>query len=163
MLQYQDAKSNLKAHFKAFFDNALTVGIVGEFGATVFTNQVNSQVYIPKIEWEVVEPESSRNQGEHWLRFNSEDTLCSQTSLAGADAKTIWDSQGLINIQMFFSKVSFETIKANQFKRICQKAFQGRRSTLGIWFRNSTIVDLPPEDSFFRSAITAEYLYQSRN
>jgi hypothetical protein len=163
MLQYQNAKSDLKAHFKAFFDNALTVGIAGEFGPIVLTNRTTGSVYTPKIEWEVVEPESSRNQGEHWLRFNSEDTLCQQSSLAGADSKVIWDSQGLINIQMFFSKVSFDTIKADQLKRICQKAFQGRRSTLGIWFRNSTIVDLPQEDSFFRSAINAEYLYQSRN
>lgn len=163
MLQYQDAKSNLKAHFKAFFDNALTVGIPGEFDQLILTDKTTGDFYNPKIEWEAVEPESSRIQSQHWLRFNSEDTICSQSSLAALDSKAIWDSKGLISIQLFFSKVSYDTIEANKIKRICQKAFQGRRSTLGIWFRGSVIVDLPHEDGFFRSAVNAEYLYQSRN
>lgn len=165
-MQYQDVKLELASHFKAFWDNAITVGISGEFGPVVFLERGSNTPYSPKIQWEQVEPLDANDANRNWLRFNSNDTLTRQSSLSGSVAenrKSIYQSVGLVSVQLFFAKSSYSTTVANRTKRICQKAFQGIETTNGIWFRNSTILDLEAESTYFRSNVVAEYIYQSRN
>lgn len=166
MLNYQDAKSELALHFKTFWETSIASGIAGEFGGLTFSKPRSIVPYTPKIQWEKVEPISAYDTAEHWLRFNTQDILTSQDSFAGSNSegrKANYQTFGLITVQLFFSKTSFDTVLANRMKRICQKAFQGTRTVNGIWFKNPTVIDLAEDTVFFRSNVAAEYVYNSRN
>lgn len=163
MLQYQQAKEEILAHFKQQFETGLTVGIPGEFGQVVLNKRGSAVPYTPKIQWERVEPIDSYDPNEHWLRFNSQDTTSPQHTFVSDDNKACFENYGIIIVQLFFSKSSYSFQDCNKLKRICQKAFQRKKTQNGVWFRNSTIVDLAEESVFFRTNVTSEYIYDSRN
>lgn len=163
MLQYQQAKAEILAHFKYWFESGLTVGIPGEFGPLVLNKRGGNVPYTPKVQWEQVEPIDSYDTNEHWLRFNSQDTDTKQDAFAQDENVVLHESIGLIIVQLFFSKSSYNFSDCNKLKRICQKAFQRKRTPNGVWFKNSTIIDLSEESVFFRANVNAEYTYNSRN
>ncbi len=46
---------------------------------------------------------------------------------------------------------------------VARNAFRGKKTSGGVWFRNVTIKELDPEDSFYRLNVIAEYEYDEES
>lgn len=166
MLNSIDADKEIKQHFWDYMQDKLANGYpsdVPPIVAPIFTPLGSAGVYIPEIQWHNVERKNPTDYSRHWLRFSLQDALTRQSSMAGGrsgQVGTRYTSVGIVFVQLFFSRISYET-KDDVLGLIAQRAFQGTTTSNNVWFKNSTIVKLDPEENYFRSNVTAEYQYDS--
>lgn len=163
-LDYIQAETAIKDHFNQKWIDGLANGLPAYgIGAIVFLKRGSITPYAPKLKWQNVELAESVDNSEHWARFYSQNVLTRQATMAGGRTTqegTRETTKGIIIVQLFFSKSSYDELKCKTLAFICKQALNVRNES-GVWFRNATILELPPEESFFRTNVTAEYEYDS--
>lgn len=152
-LSYGTAKDEVK---ELFFD-AWTTGLSA---SSVVFKKINTNVaYVPEIDWHNVEERELNDNGKHWCRFNMYNNVRYQQTLGSYN--TVFESLGIVVARLFLSKSSYTTEQHNLLAEICESAFTKTRTQSCVWFRNATIVDLPPTENYFRCDVTAEYIYDA--
>ena len=163
-LDYIQAETAIKDHFNQKWIDGLANGLPAYgIAAPVFLKRWSVTPYTPKLKWQNVELTEGVDNSEHWARFSSQNVLSRQATIAGGrttNEGTRVTTKGIVIVQLFFSKSSYDDLKCKSLAFICQQALNVRNES-GVWFRNSTILELAPEESFFRSNVTAEYEYDS--
>lgn len=124
--------------------------------------------YVPEIVWQNVEPENPIDYTKHWCRFVTDVVSNSQTSFRSADPalgnrKMRLTENGIIIVQMFFSKSAFERDIDRKLSAIARDIF-GPRNLAGniVWYRNPSIRYLKPEEKWFRTNVIAEYEFDEQ-
>lgn len=95
-----------------------------------------------------------------WMRFSQQTVIEPQATLAGNDLKRRYTTEGLVFIQIFSPKnPTTEYDKALNVAQLVKNAYRGKESENCIWFRNTRIQELPPEEAWNRINVVSEYTY----
>lgn len=144
MITQAQARNEIFALFKAAWDS----------GTPVITS------YIPKIEYQGVQPASIPDTTKHWCRISIQNVSEGQASLSNSVGKQKFTAYGLIFVQIFSPRSENNGFqKGLLLGQVGKKAFRGKKTVGGIWFRNVRLAELDPEDSFHRLNVIAEYEY----
>jgi hypothetical protein len=121
------------------------------------------QLYMPEIRWqETLKPQKIDND-RHWARFTMQNVINRQASMAGGRVLAVGTrhrTQGIIIVQLFFAKSSYENEVCKKLAFITEHAFI-QENVDGVWFRNTVTIELDPEDCFFRTNVNTEYEYDT--
>jgi hypothetical protein len=165
MLNYAEARDEIRKLFKTRFDNFILNGIPGDDILPLqLTKRGSVIVYVPEIKWDNKETTEPSDNGVHWLRLSTRNVLKRQKSLTGGreeEIGTIYRTQGLVKVDLYFSKSAYEQRDADNLNLIVERCFIQQNTPCGVWFRNPIVVELEQEESHFRSNVLAEYQYDS--
>ena len=156
MLSYSEAYDEMRSVFKTRFEAAAP--------AIELKKRGSSTSYVPEIVFENIQDTTRIDNSLHWLRFFSRNLLKNQKSFTGGRNQAVgtrFTTQGMITVEIYFSKIAYDKRKANALKEVVENCFVQVNTSCGVWFRNPIIVDLDPEENFFRSNVLAEYEYDS--
>lgn len=167
MLNSIEAEAAVKSLFLAKWKDGITNGLPNYgIDPLVIRKRATSGLgatYIPEIRWqETLKPEKIDND-RHWARFTMQNVINRQATMAGGRVGPIgtrYTTQGVIIVQLFFARSSYEYDVCKKLAFIAENAFV-QENAQGVWFKNPTTIDLNPEDCFFRSNVTAEYEYDT--
>ena len=112
--------------------------------------------YLPEIRWQNVESKSLIDTTKHYLRISHTTIIERQVSLKGT--KKLYDTKGFIKIQFYFSKATLDKGDDRALTTIVRDAFR-KASSSNVWYRNSRILPLPPEEDFYRADVISDYTY----
>ncbi|MCC6271126.1 MAG: hypothetical protein IT190_07600 [Microbacteriaceae bacterium] len=167
MLDHPQAKEEMRKLFYSRFNSYVTDGLpnnVPPVPPFVFKKRGSLTSYIPEIKWDNVELTKLNDNGVHWMRFSSQNHLKTQASFTGGRVDAVgthYTTKGLIRVEIYLSKSGYQTEDADNLNLIVERCFVQANSPCGVWFRNAMIVDLDPEENFFRSSVLTEYEYDS--
>lgn len=112
--------------------------------------------YTPKVLWRHVEKVAIPDTTRHYLRVSNQTISERQVSLKGT--KKLYDTIGFIKIQLYFSKATLVKSEDADMNAIARNAFR-LASSSDVWYRNSRILELPPEEDFYRADVISNYIY----
>jgi hypothetical protein len=167
MLYHPQAKSEMRQLFYSRFNSYVTDGLPNNdppIPPFAFKKRGVATTYIPEIKWDNVELTNVNDKGVHWLRFSSQNHLKRQSSFTGGRQQAVgtrYTTKGLVRVEIYFSKSAYQTEDCDNLNLIVERCFVQANTGCGVWFRNAVIVDLDPEENFFRSSVLAEYEYDS--
>lgn len=140
---YVDGRDQLFAQYQTVLPQ--TVPIIGEQLITIYQG---------------VEAPGKIPSNKFWARLSQQTVLESQATLRGGDLKTRYTTDGLIFVQIFGAKDKPQNYeKLTKLAALIKTAFRGKQTDGCIWFRNTRIQELPPEDAWFRLNVVSEYQY----
>lgn len=152
---------------KLFYDRYkgfLANGIPSEsIDPPVFTDRVTGSAYTPEIKWHNTEKITGNTNDKHWMRFSLQNVLQNQKSLAGGRQQAVgtkFTTKGVIKVELYFSKSSYVQEQCDVLSFIVERCFVQANAD-GAWFRNFVAVDLPPEETHFRTNVLSEYEYDT--
>ena len=112
--------------------------------------------YTPEIRWQNVENKLEPDTAKHYLRVSHTTIIERQVAIKGT--KKLYDTKGFIKIQFYFSKATLDTGDDRALTTIARDAFRKANSS-DVWYRNSRILPLPPEEDFYRADVISDYTY----
>jgi len=119
--------------------------------------------YIPEIRWQNIESPDAPPTNKHWVRLTIETVDEAQSSLRGEDKDLgfgkRYESNGLVFVQLFFSKATLKSGDDRELAEVARKAFIQPVADGAVWFRNSMKNELTPEEDWFRTNVTARWTY----
>jgi hypothetical protein len=92
------------------------------------------------------------------------DLTTKQKSLTGgrqAGVGTHYETRGIARVDLYFSKSAYQTNDADILSIFVQRCFLQQSVECGVFFKNATINDLPPDENHFRATVIAEYSYET--
>lgn len=167
MFNNRAAKDEMRQVFYDRFRSYLTAGLPNEvppIPPLTFIKRGGVTPYIPRIVWQAVETRTLTDSGEHWLRVSSQNLLKRQKSLTGGRNQSVgthYTTQGLFRVELYFSKSAFQSTDMDNLNLIVERCFIQGNDPCGVWFRNAIIVDMEPEENYFRSLVMADYEFES--
>lgn len=119
--------------------------------------------YIPEVRWPFVEEPDSPPTNKHWVRIRIETVDERQATLRGEDKDfgygKRYESNGLVIVQLFFSKATLITSHARLLTEVARKSFIQQVADGSVWFRNASKREVDPEEDWFRTNVTAQWQY----
>lgn len=118
--------------------------------------------YTPVIVWPDLTPDFTQ-QDKAWMRAGITTVTDAQSALStceGAPGQKLYESHGLVWMQLFLPRsVATSSDDGRRLAVVLRNAFRGVKTPGGVWFRNSRIVEVAPENNFFRKNVVSEYVY----
>lgn len=114
--------------------------------------------YVPEIRVDGDGKVDNQDNEKFWCRF-SQQTVTTYQSTFRSDSPKRYTTHGLIYIQIFCPKQQNSISAGRSLADIAKKIFQGHTTNDNIWFRNSRIRELDPEDLWYRFNVVSEYQY----
>jgi len=112
--------------------------------------------YLPEIRWQHVENKIIPDTNLHYLRVSNHIINEKQVSLKGVNK--LYDTIGFITIQFYFSKATLVKGNDRLLTTIARDAFRKAASS-DVWYRNSRVLPLPPEEDYYRADVISDYTY----
>lgn len=117
--------------------------------------------YVPALHWPGIEEPINPDLSKFWARVSQVTAIEEQSSFKNSNDIRLYRSVGNVYVQIFCPRSSnLSTSKGRKLAIIARNSFRGKRSSNGVWFRNSRIVELPPETNWYRFTVVSEYEYQ---
>jgi hypothetical protein len=93
-----------------------------------------------------------------WARVVLRHTSSDQASLSGEVGTRRFQRNGLLTIQIFVppGKGLAESV---DIPKIIQDAYEGVRTTDGVWFKNVTLNEIGPDGDFYQHNVVAAFEY----
>jgi hypothetical protein len=130
------------------------------FNAAWLANAGAVAGYVPDIEWpDVTNAEVDRAKA--WVRFSSQNVYEERTSLStcvGEPGLARYTGGGLAFVQVFVPKtIDNGNALGRSLADVAKKAFRGKTTSGKLTFRNARVVDVAPEELFYRFNAVVEY------
>lgn len=117
--------------------------------------------YVPDVEWYGNEKNSKVDRAKAWARFSTQNVFEEQATLSTCVEQPFsrrYEASGLIFVQLFLPKtIDNALIEGRKLAKIARNAFRGKKTESGVSFHNARIVDLSPEELFYRLNVVVEY------
>ncbi len=111
--------------------------------------------YIPIIRWEDIEETEPNITGEHYVRVSHQNFSQPQIPFG---TKNLYETTGFIKIQLYFSKATLVGEDKIKLNTIARDSFRKAPSS-DVWYRNSRILNLNPEEDYYRADVIANFTY----
>lgn len=136
--------------------------IYNEFYTTWIAQSSAVVGYVPEIRVEGVELPDEPDYSKFWCRFSTQEVRSNQTTLKG-DEKIRYRNYGLVFIQIFCPKSGVTSARdGRDLSDIGKKSYQGHSTSGKIWFRNTRVNGLTPENLWYRINVISEYQYDTQ-
>lgn len=164
MLTYVEAKDDIRSHFKTFWDNAIANGYT-DIPFHEFYRAGGVVPYAPTIYWHNVQKNTENDFGVHFIRFLSYTVASKQRGFSGGrieEVGTKIETRGIAIVELYISKTAYSNDDENTLMMIAHRAFLKQRTTGGVCFMNAAVHELEPEQHYFRTNVTTQYVYDTR-
>lgn len=111
--------------------------------------------YSPQIYWPKNELQTDPDTTKHWLRVSNNIFDQRQTTLQTPKCYT---TIGFIVIEFYFSKATLVSGDDKKMAVLARDAFRNPSSS-NVWYRNSRIVEVDPEEIWYRNNVISDYTY----
>lgn len=116
--------------------------------------------YVPDIYWQGVEEPKKPDLTKYWARVSQVGFNDEQSTLRNGDSEQRYTTNGNVYVQIFAPKKdSLGMTNGRELATIARNSFRGTTTDGCVWFKNARIVELDPEESFYRLNVIAEYEY----
>ena len=116
--------------------------------------------YVPETRWQGIEVANEPDKSKYWVRVSQQTVDENQSTFRQGSSGRRFTTEGLIFVQLFCPKSDSQAMTTGRkLATIARDAFRAVDSSDNIWFRNSRIVELSPENEWRRFNIVAEYEY----
>ena len=128
---------------------------------TAWVNQTVPIVgYVPVVRWQGVEELTKPDASKYWARVSQQTILEEQRGFSTFNGSALYSTRGLIFVQIFCPKSDIKAMeKGRSLAVVARNAFRGKTTSGKVWFKNCTINELSPEESFFRLNVVSNYNY----
>lgn len=117
--------------------------------------------YIPEVRWPGIPEPAKPPQDKFWIRFTQRNVIEQQATLSNCVTepfKRRYENSGFIVIQLFCPRSKDTSMHLGRnLAKLARSAYRGKTTAGGIVFRNVTIVELDPEELFYRFNVKSEY------
>lgn len=164
MPSHREAKREIQKYFSDNWASGLTNGLPNStppLTTIVFTK--GTTVYSPKVFYQNIEKRDSLPLNEHFALFTVSNKAQPQASLRGGTQQgvgTKFTTFGIGIVDLFFAKSNHSTDEEDYLTAIAHEMFLAKRSEC-VWFRETLIKELQPEEKYFRNNVTFEYRYDT--
>lgn len=119
--------------------------------------------YAPDIRWPGVEEPEKPDCGKYFSRISQQTVNESQSTLADDSSIQRYTCDGLLFVQIFAPRSDSQSMENMRALAMSTKnVFRKHTDSGNIWFRNSRIEELPPEENFYNFNVVAEYQYDEK-
>lgn len=147
-IEYNQAVDQINSKFWEVWNSSQTSSIVG---------------YVPETRWWGIEEPTLPDGSKFWCRVSVQSANETQACFSSYDDtpnKKRYNCSGLVFVQIFCPKSNAKAAELGRsLAQIAKKAFRGKSTADGVWFRNVRINELAPENLFYRFNIIAEFEY----
>lgn len=120
--------------------------------------------YVPEVKWEERQLVNLMDYGVHYCHFLLRNVITSQKSLTGGRVEeigTLYTTRGIAIVDLYFSKNAYKINDKDAIENATWRIFVKQTTPGGVWFRNPTISQLPPEETYFRSMVTSDFTFDT--
>lgn len=119
--------------------------------------------YVPQIIWQNNGPDLPPRPDRVWVRVGRTTANDSQATLStdeGAPGQRKYETIGLVWVQAFLPRSDPKSATVSgDFAALVRNAYRRKSTPCGVWFRNSRIVEVAPENETVRFNVLAEFQY----
>lgn len=136
--------------------------IQGLFKTAWDANAAAAAGEVPRVVWDGLDDKAQRDPQKPYAQVFVRHLNSPQRTL-GRVGQRRFERQGLVWIQLRTPKANSKGLSiASKLAIIARDAYEGVGTATGIWFRNTRIVEVGPEESdpFYRIDILSEFNYQ---
>lgn len=108
---------------------------------------------------ETGEPVNAPRWGRMILRHNPDATGGQEAALAGSDGTRTYDREGIFMFSIFTTPGK-GLRNADELGSIAQKAFQGKQTASGVWFRHVRAYEVGKFGDWLQTNVVGEFIYQ---
>ena len=141
-ITYQQAKDELFSTFLTYW-NANVLSVLS---------------YSPEVRWRNVEISAPPETTKHYLRVAQQTKSEEQISLPNSNGVKLYETKGFLTVQLYFSKATMEDGDDENLPVIAKESFRSAASA-EVWYRDSRIKELPPEEDYYRVDVITDYVY----
>ena len=141
-ITYEQAKDELFSTFLTYW-NANVLSVLS---------------YSPEVRWRNLEISAPPDTTKHHVRVAQQTKSEEQISLPNSNGVKLYETKGFLTVQMYFSKATIEDGDDEGLPVIAKEAFRSAASA-EVWYRNSRIKELPPEEDYYRADVITDYTY----
>ena len=147
----------------------------GQFRAAWIAGSAAIVGYVPEVRWPGVEPKNpdgslkKPESDKYWARVSQQGVDDEQTSLSACvESNEIgatlpasrFTAIGLLFVQLFCPKTDPQGVElGRKLASLSQRAYRGKKTSGGVWFRNVRIIEVEDEELWHRFNVVAEYEY----
>lgn len=147
MIEFDQVNDEINALFLAAW-NAGSAAIAG---------------YVPEIRWQGVQYRDLPDGSKFWVRLSKQTVFEEQATLStceGVPGKRKYTASGLVFVQIFCPKSNTQAFELGQkLAKLARNAFRGKSTPGKVWFRNTRINELTPEELYERFNVVTEFEY----
>lgn len=147
MIEFDEVDDEIKALFLAAWQ-ANAGAVVG---------------YIPEVRWQGVQYRSLPDGSQFWARLSKQTVFEEQATLSTCEGKPgqrKYTASGLVFVQLFCPKSNTQAFELGQkLAKVARNAFRGKTTPGKIWFRNTRINEINPEELYERFNVVTEFEY----
>lgn len=122
--------------------------------------------YVPEVRWQNLpyskEPDSSKT----WVRFvvlTANESQSSFCSCVGDEGKRRYTAEGMVFVHIFCPVQDPRSAQlGRKLATIAKNIFRGKSTENRVWFRESRINEMPPENGFVRYSVIANFQYDTK-
>lgn len=120
--------------------------------------------YIPDVQYQGVEEPETPPSDKYWVRLSQQTVLESQSTFRNGVNGKRYTTEGLVFVQIFCPRSDSESMeKGRKLAKVARNAYRGKSIPGSIWFRDSRINEIPPEEKFIRFNVISEYEYDEQS
>jgi hypothetical protein len=144
MTTYEEAVDQIFGIFKTAWDAGASA-IVG---------------YTPEVLYPGVEEPKTMPKDKYWSRISQQTADEPQTGMRNGENGQRYTTSGLVFVQIFCPKSeSLGLTNGRLLANLARNSYRGNATDCKVWFRNARIVELDPEENWYRLNVVAEYEY----
>lgn len=116
---------------------------------------------LPVIYWDLPNEIPSEDSGDSppaWARLTIQHTWGSQATLSGDTGKRRWLRRGMATVQIFTPTGDGLSL-SDKLTMVAMRAFEGRSTASGIWFRYVRADEVGPDGVWFQTNVLASFEY----
>lgn len=99
--------------------------------------------YVPETRWQGVPKGPKPAMDKFWLRVSQQVVTESQASLSNVDDRRLWETVGLLYVQLFCPRNAVNSIVNGRLLAVrLRNAFRQQSLSNEIWYRNQKVVEL---------------------
>ena len=118
---------------------------------------------VPRVEWQGVDAQTPPPVGAPWARVTVRHSNTTVHTLAPAGSRR-FTRTGLVTVQIFTPTIDGGGLSlAEKLATIARKAYEGRGTASGIWFRNARIQEIGMDPAgWYQMNVLVEFRYDER-
>jgi len=134
--------------------------IFARFNQVWQTETLSILTDVPEIRWQGVEAPEKPPNNLYWVRVSQETIGEQQITLRNPSCGQRYRTDGILVAQLFCPRSDSRAMEIGRsLSTIAKNAFRAYKTEGGVWFRNSSVSELEPEDKWIRFNISVLYQY----
>ncbi|MCB1238980.1 MAG: hypothetical protein KDB30_04800 [Tetrasphaera sp.] len=119
--------------------------------------------YVPEVYWQFIEKSQKPDSTKFWCRFSVKHIYEKQRTISSCETengKTMFESSGLVVVSIYGPKSKSNVDTGMRYlATVARNAFRDKGSKGDVWFKNTRIHEVVPEDLYYKINVLSDFSY----